>query len=78
MSLQKIRITDIESQIKRFQARLKKLEKKSRNLGTVKAVIFLTGLAAFLGSYFYLTIVPVIVIIILFLLTFGILTKLHN
>ena len=78
MSLQKIRITDIESQIKRFQARLKKLEKKSRNLGTVKAVIFLTGLAAFLGSYFYLTIVPVIVIIILFLLTFGILTKFHN
>ncbi len=78
MSLQKSRVLEIESQIKRFQARLIKLEKKSRNLGTVKAIILLTGIIIFLISFFYLTTLPVIIILILFLLTFGILTKFHN
>ena len=78
MELQKLRLRQIEEQIKRFKKRLTKLEKKSRNLGTVKAIILLSAIIIFLISFFYLTALPVIIIVTLFLLTFGILTKFHN
>ena len=78
MDFQKIRIQEIESQIDRFQKRLNKLELKSRNLGTTKAIIFLLSIGILLASFFYWTTLPVIVLVIIFLIIFGVLTKLHN
>ncbi len=78
MDSQKSRLEEIEAQIKRFKERLTKLEKRSRNLGTVKAIILLSGIILFLVSFFYLTTQITIAIIILFLAAFGILTMIHN
>ena len=78
MDSERSRLKQVEDQIKRFRERLAKLEKKSRNLGTVKAVILLSGIILFFVSYFYFTIYLVLAVSVLFLLTFGILTMFHN
>ena len=78
MDLQNSRLKQIEDQIKRFKERLIKLEKRSRKLGTIKAIILLSGIVLFFISYFYLSLHFVIAITGLFLITFGILTMFHN
>jgi MutS domain V len=78
MDSQVSRLNEIETQIKRFTILLNKLEKKSRKLGTLRAVILLSGIIIFLISYFYLATIYVIIIAALFLIVFGILTKYHN
>ncbi len=78
MSLQTSRFQEIENEVRRFQKRLDKLESKSRNLGSVKAVVLLTGLIAFFISFFYLSTLTVIIITAVFLICLGILTMFHN
>ena len=78
MNLQNSRLKQIEAQIKRFTKRLVNLEKKSRTLGTIKAIILLSGIILFFVSYFYLPIHFVIGIAVLFMVTFGILSMFHN
>ena len=78
MDLQNSRLKQIEEQIKRFKERLANLEKRSKDLGTIKAIILLSGIILFFISYFYLTHNFVIAAVVLFLVTFGILTMFHN
>lgn len=78
MDLQNSRLKQIEDQIKRFKERLVNLEKRSRDLGTIKAIILLSGIILFFISYFYLTLHFVIAVAVLFIVTFGILTMFHN
>lgn len=78
MDLQNQRLKEIEEQIKRFRTRLSNLEKISRNLGTAKAFILLSGIIIFFIAYFYLTFHFLIVILALLLISFGTLTKIHN
>ncbi|MGA9293079.1 MAG: hypothetical protein WBV81_10800 [Ignavibacteriaceae bacterium] len=78
MNLQNSRLKQIEDQIKRFKERLIKLEKRSRKLGTIKAIILLSGIILFFISYFYLAIHFVLAFAVLVLVTFGIFTMFHN
>ena len=78
MDLQNSRLKQIEYQIKRFKKRLNQLEQVSRRIGTIKAVILISGIILFFVSYFFLTPQFVIAVIILFPVTFGILTMFHN
>ncbi len=78
MNLQAQRIQEIENEVKRFQKRLNELESKSRNLGSIKAGILLTGIIAFFISFFYLSTLAVIIITAFYLICLGILTMFHN
>ena len=78
MELRKLKLKELEDGIRRFDSRIKTLQKRSLRFGYYRLAILISGLSLFFFSFFYFNTLFTIISAIVFVIVFGTFTLVHN